>query len=591
MSDEINNNLTSRLNNRVLVLGLDGATFDLIDPWIKEGKLPTLAKCIRLGTRARLQSTPLSNSAQAWSSFITGKNPGKHGIYDFFETRSDSYGVRFLNASFRKGKSLWRIVSDAGKQVVVMNVPISYPAEPVNGVLIPGLDSPGVDKDFAHPGGLMEEITSQVGPYILEAGIWGHIRRGRPDKALDGLLDMVRSRTATAKYLITKKPWDLFVVVFTATDKVQHHFWKYIDPERPEGRVLGPHSSSIFKIYEAIDKSIAQLLEAAPDASVIIMSDHGSGPSSRRTMYINQWLHKEGFLAFKSVDGGAKAAHFPPLVKLGSFKYKLLEKVNNEIKKLLPRKAKESLLRMFPGLRDKVDSVLFLPGIDWSRTRAYSRENHPAIFINTVGREAEGIVRPGEVYEALRDEIIAKLKTVRCPQTGASIVGKVFKREELFSGPETGKAPDIVFEWKDYLYVHRPSGPCARATFLETLDDRALVASENTARPSGIHRDEGIFVASGKHLCKGKSLSGVHIYDIAPTILYLLSIPIPQDMDGIVVEAAVEESYRSQVQIQKTDVAVSGGPSGSAESKQTHEFELAEAEAIEERLRGLGYID
>ena len=121
---------------KILVIGLDGATFDLIDPWVKEGKLPALAECLKEGTRSTLLSTPLSNSAQAWSSFITGKNPGKHGIYDFFEARQDSYGVQFLNASFRKGKSLWRLVSDAGKKVGVMNVPMTYPAEAVNGVFL-----------------------------------------------------------------------------------------------------------------------------------------------------------------------------------------------------------------------------------------------------------------------------------------------------------------------------------------------------------------------------------------------------------------------------------------------------------------------
>ena len=176
--------------NKVLVIGMDGATFDLIDPWIKEGKLPVLERCIKQGTRSPLLSTPLSNSAQAWSSFITGKNPGKHGIYDFFETLPDSYGVRFLNASFRSGKSIWRLVSEAGKKVGIINVPITYPAEEVNGFLIPGLDSPGTEGNFAYPRGLMEEINEHSGEYIVEAGIWGYIRRGKPDIALEKLLEM-----------------------------------------------------------------------------------------------------------------------------------------------------------------------------------------------------------------------------------------------------------------------------------------------------------------------------------------------------------------------------------------------------------------
>jgi len=563
-------------SNKVLVIGMDGATFDLIDPWIEQGRLPALAVCLRKGTRSRLLSTPLSNSAQAWSSFITGKNPGKHGIYDFFETLSDSYGVRFLNASFRKGRSLWRLVNHAGKKVGVLNVPITYPAEVVNGFLIPGLDSPGIDDDFAHPKGLMEEINSKVGGYILEAGIWGHIRRGRPDKALEGLLEMVKTRTATARYLMAEKAWDLFVVVYTATDKVQHHFWKYMDPARPESHTSEPYTDAILKVYEEIDKGVGELTAAAGDASVILMSDHGAGPSSRRTMYVNRWLSREGFLHFQ--DRGGVSGQW------GRLKYRFLERANNEIKKRLPRGAKEVLLRLFPNLRDRVDSVLFLPGIDWSRTVAYSRENHPAIFMNTKGREAEGSVEPGAQYEQTRNRIIEKLKDLRCPESGKPIVGRIFKGEDLYHGPEAFKAPDIVFQWNDFLYVHRPSGSGSETNFLETLDDKALVASENTARPSGIHRDHGIFIASGNHLRENRAMHGVSICDVAPTILYLLGIPIPEDMDGRVLEGAIDPQYLGENPIEKDKVIA--GDEGSPKT-----FDLDETRAIQERLQGLGYID
>ncbi|MBW2109231.1 MAG: alkaline phosphatase family protein [Deltaproteobacteria bacterium] len=562
--------------NKVLVIGLDGATFDLIDPWIAEGRLPNLAQCLKNGTRSALLSTPLSNSAQAWSSFITGKNAGKHGIYDFFETRTDSYGVRFLNASFRKGKSLWRLVSESGGYVGVMNVPITYPPEEVNGFLIPGLDSPGIDDDFAYPKGLMRELKATIGGYILEAGIWGYISQGRPDKALEGLLEMVRTRTAAAKYLMENKPWDLFVMVYTATDKVQHHFWKYIDPSRPESRSSEEYAQAIRLVYEEIDKGMGQLLASAGDASVIIMSDHGAGPSSRRTMYINRWLYSEGFLHYSSERGIPGA--------LDRIKYGLLERTNNEIKRLLPRKAKEMMLRLLPGLRDRVDSVLFLPGIDWSRTVAYSRENHPAIFINTKGREAQGIVEPGAEYERVRAEIIQRLKMLKCPQTGLAIAGNVTCREEVYHGPEAYKGPDIIFEWRDHRYVHRPSGNRPNGNFLEVLDDRALLASENTTRPSGIHRDYGIFVGSGGHFREKAQVEGVTIYDLAPTVLYLLGIPIPEDMDGTVIREGIDKDYLDGSPVQ------TGGTSGEVEEA-PRAFDIDETEAVKQRLQGLGYID
>lgn len=562
--------------SRVLVIGLDGATFDLIDPWVQQGKLPVIAECIQAGTRSNLLSTPLSNSAQAWSSFITGKNPGKHGIFDFFETLPDSYGVRFLNASFRKGKSLWRLVSDAGKKVGIMNVPITYPPEAVEGFLIPGLDSPGIDGDFAYPRDLMDEIRQNVGEYILEAGIWGFIRRGRPETALWNLLEMVKTRTATAKYLMQNKDWDLFVVVYTAVDKVQHHFWKYIDPTRPEFHAKKSYSNAILKVYEEMDQGISELLATAGDASVIIMSDHGAGPSSRGTMYINRWLNKEQFLHFRDASGISG--------RLRPLRYTLLERTNNEIKRIFPRRVKEIMVRLFPRLRDRVDSVLFLPGIDWSRTVAYSRENHPAIIINTKGREAEGIVEPGVHYENIRDEIIAKLEDLRCPDTGQRIIGRIFRREDLYHGPETPKGPDIVFQWNRFLYLHRPSGGAANRNFLEVLDDEALLASENTTRPSGIHRDHGICIAVGDRFKENNIIDDARIYDVAPTILYLLGIPIPDDLDGRVLQGAIKDDYLEKNPIQK-------GAAATEEDGASRGLDPKESTAIQERLRGLGYID
>jgi len=562
--------------SRVLVIGLDGATFDLIDPWVKEGRLPTIASCLDQGVRAPLLSTPLSNSAQAWSSFITGMNPGRHGIYDFFETLDDGYGVRFINASFRKGRSLWKLLSDAGKRVGVMNVPITYPPEEVNGFLIPGLDAPGISDASVYPHGLMEEINRQVGRYILEAGIWGFIRQGKPDVALEKLLEMVRTRTATAKYLMQNKEWDFFMVVYTAVDKVQHHFWKYIDPSRPESRENYPYSDAIFQVYREVDRGLGELIAAAGDATLIIMSDHGAGPSSRRTMYINRWLHKEGLLHYEGAEGVRG--------RLQLLKYAFVRKVSNEVNKALSRKAKEKLLQLFPRLRGKMDSVLFLPGIDWSRTLAYSRENHPAIFINTVGREATGIVMPGKDYEETRDEIIEKLKGLRCPDTGLPIVGKITKREEVYRGPAVFKAPDILFQWNEHLYVHRPSGRNSGDSFLDVLDDKALLEAENTNRPSGIHRDHGILIAKGEAITEKQLIEPSRIYDITPTILYLLGVPIPTDMDGVVLRDAISAEFFRENAIQTDEML-------RIDRTSPHGFDPAEADAILQRLQGLGYID
>ncbi len=566
----------------VMVIGLDGATFDLIEPWVKEGKLPNLEKCLNRGGVARLRSTPLSNSAQAWSSFITGKNPGKHGIYDFFEPKRDDYGIRFINASFRKGKSLWKILSEGGKSVGVINVPISYPAEEVNGFFISGLDAPSVDKDdFSYPPGIVQTLREKAGGYILEAGIWGYIRRGEPQLALEKLLESIEVRTRGAIFLLRRYQPDFFMIVFTESDKVQHHFWKYIDPERRESQLHAdkPYSQAILKVYQKLDQSIGELLEeTGGGCTTFIMSDHGAGPASNKTMFINKWLSGIGLLAYESNGNIVRKAK--------RVLRRILSVADAMVKKRLSRRMKEWLLRYFPELRDRVDSLLALQGIDWSRTSAYSRENHPAIFINLKGREPSGIISQGSEYEKICKKIIMELGKIRCPETNEKVVGRVWCKEEVYSGEEVCRAPDIIFEWKDHTYVHRPTEPGDGNDFLKRLSQEEMERSENLIRPSGIHRDYGILIGLGEHIKQGEGLAEASIMDLAPTILYRLGIPVPSDMDGRVLFEFFEKDFADKNLIRQT-------PANSeiiSEDK-TVVYSGNESKSIEERLRGLGYID
>ena len=566
----------------VMVIGLDGATFDLIDPWVKEGRLPNLARCLDKGTRARLRSTPLSNSAQAWSSFITGKNAGKHGIYDFFEPKRDDYGIRFINASFRKGNTLWRILSEAGKSVGVINVPITYPAEEINGFIIPGLDAPGVDKDnFSYPSGIVQTLQENAGGYILEAGIWGYIRRGEPHLAVEKLLESIEVRTRAAIFLLKRYQPDFFMVVFTESDKVQHHFWKYMDPERRESEIYAdkPYAQAILKVYQRIDQSIGELLkETGENSTTFIMSDHGAGPASNKTMFINKWLSGIGLLAYES-NGD--------IVRKGKRVLRQILSVTDEVvKKRLSRRMKERLLRYFPELRNRVDSLLSLQGIDWSRTYAYSRENHPAIFINLKGRESSGIVSAGREYEDVCKKIIKELGKIKCPETNGKVVGRVFRKEEVYSGEELYRAPDIIFEWKNHSYVHRPSEPGTNNGFLRRLSQEELERSENLIRPSGIHRDHGILISFGKHIKNEKGLPETSIMDLARTILYRSGIPVPSDMDGRVLFEFFEKDFADKNLIRQTPVN-----SEIISENKTVTYSGNESKSIEERLRGLGYID
>ncbi|MBW2173068.1 MAG: alkaline phosphatase family protein, partial [Deltaproteobacteria bacterium] len=265
---------------RVYVLGLDGATFDLIAPWVSRGELPNMKRLMDEGSHGSLMSALPAHSAPSWSSFITGKNPGKHGIFDF----------------------IWAIASRYDKKVAVVNVPMTFPPEKVNGIMISGMDAPGIDSNFTYPTALSGEIKRIIGDYSLEAGLWSYINKGEINLAIEKQHETIDKRFEVTKYLMNNYPWDLFVSVFTATDRVQHAFWKYMDPGHPLYRPeeAKKYGDAILNVYRKMDHIVGYLLDhLSEDTVLFIMSDHGAGLCSNKTLYLNNWLCKEGLLEYK----------------------------------------------------------------------------------------------------------------------------------------------------------------------------------------------------------------------------------------------------------------------------------------------------
>ena len=538
---------------RVFVVGLDGASPNLIIPWAKQGKLPNLKKLMSEGAFGELSTTILPVTPAAWTSFMTGKNPGKHGVFDFISRESGSYKFNPITCFSNQSEIVWNIIGRTGKKSIVINVPMTYPPMISNGVLISGFPAPESRKDYVFPNGLLKEIEREIGDYDVHYKI--EFKGNNAKKFLDHIKSIIEKRASVAEYLMKSKEWDFFMIHFQATDWVQHFFWKYFDKDHPSHDPQNPSylKNAILDTYRLIDEKIGGLLENLDEGTYkIIMSDHGFGPLYK-VVYLNNFFREKGLLKFKS---SLKYVLF----KLGFTSeniYKLLTKL--ELANLVPRfrHKKYEVFKIFLGLSD----------VDWHKTRVYSIGHNGQVYINLAGREPVGLVNEGKEYEHLREHVIEILRNFRDPETNRNIFDQIYRREEIYHGPHLHEAPDIVAPMTSYNQE------------MNYISKKVLGNAPNLL--SGYHRMNGFVLFSGPRI--GKKVMKANIIDIAPTILYILRIPIPNDMDGKVLLHVFESEYV------KSNPAIYTSRSFK-ERREREKLSYDSKEEIKERLKRLGYL-
>jgi predicted AlkP superfamily phosphohydrolase/phosphomutase len=566
-------------DRKVFVYGIDGGTLVLLRPWAARGLLPNFRRLMEEGTWGVLHSCFPPITPQAWSCFMTGKNAGKHGIFHYTDRLPDSYGVRYINAGARAARTIQRIVSDEGKRVGFLNVPMTFPPEPVNGFVVSGLDAPSISSEFTYPPELKGKIQKITGEYIIDLRLKGSMTNKKRQRVLDDLHKMEEIRKKVLFNLMAQDDYDLLMYVCIATDRVQHHFWKFLDPSRePEHGSANNYEDAILRVYQHADKTLGEIMSRLPsDMDLAVMSDHGFGPATTAVFYPNKWLLENRLLHLK--DHGRDATHHPVKTLKGVARRLVFGSVRGSKRFLirtLPPSLKERLLE-FSSLRGRVQSFILLSQVAWSQTVAFSDEIMDGIWINVKGREPEGIVEPGEEYERVREDIIRRLKDLKDPHNGEQVFEVVYKREDLFHGPYIWKAPDILFHFKDYTYRMRPSN-----TTSEDSRQGVFGHVDSEGRTSGSHRREGVFFLWGRNFRRGTELSDIQIIDMAPTILHNMGLGVPDDMDGrVITEALVEPG---EIVYQSSEKGSAAEPSGTA-------YSTEESQQIEERLRAIGYIE
>lgn len=532
---------------RTLLLGLDGATYSVLDPLMEEGVMPYLASVVEGGVRAVLRSTVPALSPVAWTSLSTGREPGDHGVFDFIRAVERNGEVYFTlyNAQDIKTETIWSMASRQGRRVTLLNYMLTFPTPPVDGYVVPGLVSWKHLRRGTHPPQLFETLKSLLGSGYREMA-WDfdlekEVLRGVDQ---DRYEDWIRFHTTreshwfeVARHLLEVDPCDLFALVFDGIDKIQHACWRFLDPELAPARASGWEAriADLCRAYfNALDGYLEELVRlAGPDARVFFVSDHGFGPT-REAFRVNVWLHEQGYLEWNEPHPTDEASK--------------------------------------DGWKRRLDSNFAL--LDWKRTTAYARTpSSNGIFIRQSDDPADAGVRP-EDYETFRRQLMDGLTKVESPLTGRPVVQRILTREQAFPGTQTGDAPDLFLELADHGFISIRN---------------ALPVVEVRQEVSGTHRPDGIFLAQGPGIRRGTEVEALPIAGVAPLLLHSLDLGIPDEMGDELRSDVFDASWLA------SNPGRGGGwsvPQPQADSTADgNGLDPQEEAAVFERLRALGYVE
>ncbi|HUS57890.1 MAG TPA: alkaline phosphatase family protein [Planctomycetota bacterium] len=513
----------------VLLIGIDGATFNLIDPWVDLGYLPVLGGMLRHGVRGTLSSTHTPNAMPAWKAVTTGKNPGKLGVFNWKNKTYGSYEAKTVDPETVGGRDIWQIIGDAGKTVAVVGVPFTWQPQPVNGALLTGMLTPP-NSDFAYPPELATEILRELGEYRIDPQV---LSVPAEEALLEEQMANINNRFHVVRHLLQKNKYDFVMVVFTAPDRIQHWFWPPTKAQK----------GTTLQAYQQIDWAIAQMRGLIdPDTTIMVVSDHGF-MDLERIFHVNQLFANLGWLVIE--ERGIGWAEQLGVTK-GRIKEFVQRLTNEQVGASLPDSEKQLL-------------TLGAFGLDMSRTRAWAWSGGE-VFINLRDREPHGIVAPEE-YNAFRKQIIDTIESVQ--DNGRRLNVRVFTREEIYSGPLLEHAPDLMIELREpgYAMANHVTGTQP----VEILPGRLFSVNGGSG---GTHTMDAIFTAAGPLMEPRLVLQNASIIDAAPTVLHLMGLPVPADMDGKVMPIFARGSPPAERQVRVSDVEEKLFEPESPESKQ-----------------------
>jgi len=538
---------------KIVIIGLDGMSFDLVKKWLHKDTLPNFYRLSQEGIWGRLDSVIPYQSITSWTSFMTGKNPAKHGHFNFLTFKPGTREVMYLNNfTTIKGPTIWDFLNEADKKIGVMNVPCTYPVKEINGFMIPCWLTPPNEKNPTYPPSLAKELRKRFGDYLFEYRV-AKFEHGLESfqKLLRGLYFTTEKRAESAIYLMKKYDYDLFMVVFTAVDSIQHFFWHFTDETHPlyDPKKVEREGDIILKFYQKMDKIVGDFLaEVDPDNSYFFaISDHGFGPLVKQ-VNINKILNQKGLLTLRKEYIFERSKVISVLEKLDVF----------NLRKRISR-----------NIRQKLFNWINNPPLDWSKTKAYCGGScELGVYINLKRRSPYGIVDEKE-YEELRDIIAKDLLNLHDPENGQRVIEQVIKKEDIYKGEYLFEMPDLL------LVMAKGYEP------VECYDLRDLFIFPVPLKRTGWHRLEGVVFARGKGIKKGGNIHS-SIMDLAPTILYLLAVLIDKEMVRRIMDI-FEENFISSHPPEYVS-------NPNYIEKRIKRYKEREERVIMDRLKSLGYL-
>jgi predicted AlkP superfamily phosphohydrolase/phosphomutase len=503
------------MKETVIILGIDGADYEVIQYLVSKGDLKHFRKLMGDGVFGPLKSTIPPFTAPAWTSFFTGVYPEKHGIYDFVSRNLGTYDLGLVSSRDRRVVPLWSIISDRGKRVAVVNVPMTYPPEALNGIMISGFPfSSEEDKDITFPPNLLRELEDEYGSYELHEGnIIGTEYEEKKTKWDIGTYVKAMKKTFDISLnLMDKESFDCFITEIQELDPVQHEFWCFWDNIVDFYVHKENLGRAVPRIYAEIDLLLGRMMDSMNETCILfVISDHGFGRVGLKTP-LNNWLLQKGFLRSRRSNCLSKISSI-----LGRKTFSILMKRLRlgKIASYVP----ESLLYLFSKRLSMRGRSIDSADIEWSQTKAYSLGYPQYIYVNLKGREPQGTVDESH-YSSIIGEIQEELRKI-------NTIDKIYTTQ-----PHSG-LPDIYFTMKEVSMFSN--------------------ASDIPIHPD--HRQNGIFMAYGAGIREGCKIDA-SIVDITPTILYILQVPIPTYMDGRVLKEIFKEG--SELALREADYTKRG---------------------------------